>query len=150
MSPKKLAVLLLSTLLVIGSVVAGGCLQNDVSTPPGQETPTQIIENITPEEAFTLIQDNQGNPNFVILDVRTPQEFADGYVANATNIDFYSATFEDELDALDKEKTYLIYCKSGGRSSQALGIMDELGFQEVYNLSGGISAWQDAGLPTVE
>jgi len=145
MSPKKLTVLLLSILLVIGAVLAGGCLQNGVGTPPAQ-----IIENITPEEAFTLIQDNQGNPSFVILDVRTPQEFADGYVANAINIDFRSATFRDELDALDKEKTYLIYCRSGNRSGQALGIMDELGFLEVYNLSGGISAWQDAGLPTVE
>ena len=145
MSPKKLTVLLLSILLVIGAVLAGGCLQNGVGTPP-----TQIIENITPEEAFTLIQDNQDNPSFVILDVRTLAEYDQGYVANAINIDFYSATFRDELDALDKEKTYLIYCRSGNRSGQALGIMDELGFKEVYNLSGGISAWQDAGLPTVE
>ena len=141
---------MLSTLLVIGAVVAGGCLQNEVSTPPAQETPTQIIENITPQEAFTLIQDNKDNPSFVILDVRTLQEFADGYVEGAINIDFSSATFGDELDALDKEKTYLIYCRSGNRSGQALGMMEELGFQEVYNLSGGISAWQDAGLPTVE
>ena len=140
---KRLLPLLLVS-LIIGVILTGGCI--------GQvnEAPTQIIENITPPEAFTLIQDNQNNPDFVIIDVRTPEEFADGHIENAINLDYYSETFQDELNKLDKNKTYLIYCRSGKRSSNALNIMQELNFREVYNMSGGILEWQAEGLPTVK
>ncbi len=130
--------LVLSLSLVVGVVSTGGCVQ------------TQITQNITPQEAFTLLQNNQDNPDFVIIDVRTPQEFTDGYVENAINIDFYSKTFRDEINNLEKDKTYLIYCQSGGRSGKALNIMAELGFQEVYDVAGGMIAWKAAGLPTVK
>lgn len=135
-------ILVLSVLLVIGVVLAGGCTSK-------QETPTQIIENTAPEEAFALIQENQDNPDFVIIDVRTPQEFAGGHIENAIVIDYNSDTFRDDLDKLDKDKIYLVYCVWGGRSGAALAIMEGLGFLEAYNLSGGILAWQDAGLPIV-
>ena len=108
MGPKSLTALVLSVSLVIGAVGAGGCVGGEIATP-GQEAPTQIIENVTPQEAFTLIQDNRDNPDFVIIDVRTPGEFAGGYIEGAINIDFYSETFRDELNRLDKNKTYLIY-----------------------------------------
>ncbi len=133
---------ILSISLVIGVVLVGGCT-------PKQETSTQIIEDVTPEEALALMQDNQNNPNFAIIDVRTPEEFAAGYIEDAILIDFYSATFRDELDNLDKNKEYLIYCHSGGRSGNTLDIVKELGFQEVYNMLGGINAWQEEGLPVV-
>lgn len=139
--------LVLSVSLVIGVVVMSGCLGRGITKP---ETPTQIIEDITPQEAFTLIQENQNNPDFVVIDVRTPQEFTDGYIENAINIDFYSETFRDELNKLDKGKTYLIYCRSGGRSGNALNIMTELRFKEVYNMLGGILAWNAEELPTVK
>jgi len=113
---------------------------------PTQQTPTQIIEDITPQEAFTLIKENQDNPDFVIIDVRTPEEFADGYIENAINTDFRSESFRDELNKLDKNKTYLIYCRSGVRSGNALDIMAELNFREVYNVLGGITAWKAEGL----
>ncbi|MFC1938238.1 rhodanese-like domain-containing protein [Chloroflexota bacterium] len=126
---------LLIALLVTGVILAGGCAE--VATPE-QGAPAQIIENITPREAFTLIQDNEDNPDFAIIDVRTPEEFAEGHVEDAIIIDFYSESFRRELDTLDKNKTYLIYCQSGNRSGKALKIMVELGFKEVYNMSGGI------------
>ena len=129
--------------LVIGAVLTGGCVSTE-TVPPNQET--QIIENITPKEAFTLIQDNQNNPDFVILDVRTPEEFADGRIENAINLDYYSDTFQEELNKLDKNKTYLIYCRSGRRSSNALNTMKELKFREAYNMLGGIIEWQAEGL----
>ncbi len=132
-------------MLVIGVVVTGGCAGGETA-PPNQETPAQIIENITPQEAFTLIQDNQNNPDFAILDVRTPEEFTQGYIGNAINLDYYSETFRDELNKLDKNKTYLIYCRSGNRSGKALDIMEELNFREVYNMSGGIVEWEAEGL----
>ncbi len=140
MSLKNFIVLALSVSLVIGATLTGGCVLDE----------TAIIEDITPQEAFTLIQNNQNNPDFVIIDVRTPEEFADGHIENASNIDFYSETFRDELDNLDKSKTYLIYCRSGNRSGSALDIMAELSFEEVYNMLGGILNWEAEGLPTVK
>ncbi len=147
MTLKKVMIAVLSVLLVTGAVLIGGCAGNQ--TAPS-ETASQIIENVTPLEALNLIQENQNNPDFVILDVRTAEEVADGYIENAINIDFYSETFRDEVDRLDKNRTYLIYCRSGGRSGNALDIMAELNFREVYNISGGILDWEAEGLPTVK
>ena len=143
-SLKKLMALLLSALLVIGVAWMGGCAGGEI------ETPTQIIENVTPQEAFALIQGNQNNPDFVILDVRTPQEFAEENIENAINIDYYSETFRDELNQLDKNKTYLVYCRSGRRSGNALDIMAELNFREAYNMLDGINGWKAEGLPTTK
>jgi len=140
MSPKNFMVLALSVLLVIGVALTGGCVLDE----------TAVIEDITPQEASTLIQNNQISPDFVVIDVRTPREFAGEHIENATNIDFYSETFRGELDTLDKNKTYLVYCKVGGRSGKALDIMAELNFKEAYNLSGGINQWKAEGLPTVK
>lgn len=147
MSLKNFMVLALSASLVIGVALTGGCVRDETVTP---ETPTQIIEDITPQEAFTVIQNNQNNPDFVIIDVRTPQEFADGHIENVINIDFYSETFRDELNILDKDKTYLIYCRSGNRSGRTMPIMAELNFREVYNMLGGINQWKTEGLPTTK
>ncbi len=140
MNLKNLVALVLPVALVIGVALTGGCAGSGTAT----------IEDVTPQEAFALIQENQHNPEFEIIDVRTAGEFADGHIENAGNIDFYSATFREELDNLDKNQTYLIYCRSGGRSGSALDIMAELGFSEVYNLSGGIIAWNAEELPTVK
>ena len=135
---------LLLVALVIGIILTGGCAE--IATPE-QKASTRIIENITPQEAFTLIQNNKNNPDFVIIDVRTPEEFAEGHIENVVNIDFYAETFTGELDNLDKDKTYLVYCRSGRRSGNALNIMEELSFGEVYNMSGGIIEWKAEGLP---
>ena len=140
MSLKNLMVLALSVSLVIGVTLTGGCVRDETAT----------IEDITPQEAFTLIQNNQNNPDFVIIDVRTPGEFAEEHIENATNIDFYSEAFRDMLNTLDKNKTYLIYCRSGARSGSALDIMAELNFREVYNILGGINQWKAEGFPTVK
>ena len=147
MGLKNLMLLVLLVSLVIGVVLTGGCAGSETVTP---ETSTQIIEDVTPQEAFTLTQGNKDNPDFIIIDVRTPEEFADGYIENAINIDYYSETFRDELNRLDKSQTYLIYCRSGNRSGKALNIMAELNFREVYNMLGGIVAWEAEGLPTTK
>ncbi len=105
------------------------------------------FKNITPKEALSLIEANRGNKEFVILDVRTPEEVSQGYIDGAINIDFYSKTFRRDLNSLDKDKVYLIYCRSGRRSGRTLKIMEELGFKEVYNMVGGIKAWVKEGLP---
>ena len=161
-SLKNLIMLVLSVSLVIGVVFAGGCVGKETEAPPqptpppineieppAQETPTQIIEDITPQEAFNLIQENQDNPDFVIIDVRTPEEFAEEHIEDAINIDYRSETFQDELSQLDKNKTYLIYCRTGGRSGNALDMMAELDFSEVYNMLDGINQWKAEELPIV-
>ncbi|MEP7146607.1 MAG: rhodanese-like domain-containing protein [bacterium] len=85
-----------------------------------------------------------GNSYF-ILDVRTPEEFITGHLKGAENINFYEEEFEEKISSLDKRKKYLVYCRSGGRSRQAMFLMRDLGFEEVCNLSGGILSWGEHG-----
>jgi len=81
----------------------------------------------------------------VLLDVRTPAEFASGHISGATNIDFESGNFENEIATLDKSKSYAVYCRSGNRSGQATALMAKDGFKSIFNLDGGIINWQSAG-----
>lgn len=149
MNLKKLMILVFLGALISGVALTGVYIKTKTNTAKS-ETQTQIIENITPEETYILIQGNKDNPNFVILDVRTPEEFLGEHIENAVNLDYYSDTFRNDLDKLDKNKTYLIYCRSGSRSENALNIMKELDFREVYNMSGGIIKWNSEGLPTTK
>lgn len=141
MNMKIFTMLGLSLLLIIGVILTVGC---------AAEAPTLIIEDVTAQEAFTLIQDNLDSPDFIIVDVRTPEEYAEGHVEKAINIDFRSENFRDEIDKLNKDKTYLIYCHSGRRSADALDIMKELDFTRIYHMNGGILEWLDEELPTVK
>ena len=85
----------------------------------------------------------------VTVDVRTPGEFMTGHIQGAQNIDFESGNFENEISTLDKEATYAVYCRSGNRSGQAVAIMHDAGFHNVYNLNGGIIDWTNAGMMLV-
>jgi len=100
---------------------------------------------ITPSEAAGLIETNLGNPAFVLLDVRTPEEFASGHIAGAVNLDYKSPDFQQDLEKLDKSLIYLVYCRSAVRSGRAVAIMKELGFTNVYDMAGGILQWQEEG-----
>jgi rhodanese-related sulfurtransferase len=86
----------------------------------------------------------------VTLDVRTPAEFAEGHIEGARLIDFQSGNFESEIAGLDKEATYAVYCRSGNRSGQAVAIMHDAGFHNVYNLDGGVIDWANEGLTLVQ
>ncbi len=134
---KKLETLVLSGILMIGAALLGGCAE--------RVTAVQAIKDISVKEAYDLMGKNKDNQSFIIIDVRTPQEFANEYIENAVNIDYYSEEFQNELNKLDKKKTYLIYCRSGNRSEKALSIMKELAFREVYNMLGGIIQWKAEG-----
>jgi rhodanese-related sulfurtransferase len=93
-----------------------------------QEEWTEQLENST--KAF-------------LLDVRTPEEVEDGYIPNATNIDIHLGQgFLDEIEKLDKSKTYFVYCRSGARSGQACAIMNSVGFENAHNLLGGFMNWE--------
>lgn len=134
--------------MLAGSVVGCGGIDG-LESANSAEQRTRVLEDVTPAEANTLILVNRDNPDFILLDVRTLLEYLTGHIQGAVNLDFYSASFRDELDSRDKDLAYLIYCRSGNRSGQALIIMEELGFMEVYNLSGGIVQWQEEGFPIV-
>jgi rhodanese-related sulfurtransferase len=109
-----------------------------------------IIKTLEPKPAFEFIKKNRRNTNFVVLDIRTPQEFQDGHIEGAINIDYRSATFNADLDRLDKAKTYFVYCRIGRRSAEAIGIMIQKGFTNIYRTPGDIIAWTAAGLPLVK
>jgi len=85
----------------------------------------------------------------VVLDVRTPAEFNSGHIINAINIDVYNDYFDSDISALDKSKSYAVYCRSGKRSVDASNEMDQIGISSTYNLNGGIIEWVDSGRETV-
>lgn len=115
---------------------------SDVNDPAESE-----IRVVSPADAAATIE---GAPEgLVILDVRTPEEFGEGHIADAALLDFYRDDFADELAKLDRDVPYVLYCRSGNRSGQARAMMETLGFESVDDVDGGILNWQAEGLPTV-
>ena len=108
------------------------------------------IEYLSARQAKVVIDKNSDNPQFVVLDVRTPKEFTQGHIAGAVLLDFYSPEFANGLKRLDRSKTYLIYCRSGNRSGKTLKLIDGMGFQKVYHLKHGIIDWRNKKLPLVK
>lgn len=98
-------------------------------------------EGRTDIDVATAKQMIADDPSIVILDVRTPRETASGTLPNAIQLDYQASNFENEIAKLDKSKTYLVYCKSGGRSSSACNKMTAAGFSNVINMKGGYSSW---------
>ncbi len=135
----------MALLVAVVSVLSGCTLE-------GQLTPSDTLQvlDVTSQEAFDLIQKNHGNPDFIILDVRTSSEFQDRHIEGALNIDVNLPSFSEELEQLDRNGTYLVYCRSGNRSRTALAIMEDLGFTRIYHLANGITEWVDAGLPVAQ
>ena len=87
--------------------------------------------------------------NYVILDVRSPSEFAAGHVPGATNINVNASDFEQRVGALPKDQPCLVHCAAGARSARAVGKMSKLGFKELYDFSGGWNEWKKAGKSSV-
>lgn len=105
-----------------------------------------VATNVDAAGAATLISER---PEAIVLDVRTPGEFADGHIKGAINVDYRSDSFRTELAKLDRDATYIVHCRSGGRSGSAVPILSELGFNSIIHLDGGILGWEKAGLETV-
>jgi len=124
---KKVFALIASVLLLAGCSSSTGAIDLGVS-----EFSTKVAE-----------------AGVITLDVRTPIEFAEGHIEGARLIDFQSGNFENEIAALDKNATYAVYCRSGNRSGQAVKVMQDAGFANVFNMNGGVIDWANAGLPLV-
>jgi len=136
-------------IIVIGVIVLAGATfyfsgnKSNSSATLGAETENKI-SHMTPTDFQKAI--NSGE--YTLIDIRTEEEYASGHISGAAQIDFYQTQeFSAYLDSLDKSKEYLIYCRSGNRSGQALNIMQDKGFSDASDLAGGISAWIGAGLP---
>jgi rhodanese-related sulfurtransferase len=117
-----------------------------------------IVKQLPPLEFRDLIKRLSG-PQYgetssdrrclVILDVRTLQEYRSGHLNGSINLDFRSASFADELEVLDRDNAYLVYCRTGVRSGRAATLMKSLGFREIYDLAGGIAGWKREGFEIV-
>ena len=102
--------------------------------------------NVQPDKVYHLLS-NSNNNNSVLLDVRTKEEVIEKKINNSMNIDFYSDSFKDSILRLDKSKTYYVYCRSGRRSLNTVEFMRKNGFNESYNVDGGIIKWTDSKIP---
>ena len=128
----------------ISFLIATGSIFFNTSALASNDT---LYANITPSQANDTIIAYGNNPWFVILDVRTPSEYATTHLMEGVNLDFYSATFAATLATFNKSKVYLLHCASGGRSGQVFTMMQNMNFRRVYNMSGGMNAWTSAGFP---
>ena len=124
--------------------------QNNSNKTSGAESALSIRKDISVQQAYEKIMNDTENPNLVIIDVRTPQEYEQVRLQNSILINYRDPNFKIEISKLDKNKTYIVHCRSGKRSGKACEIMQEMGFKEVYNVAGGILQWQEADLPVVK
>ncbi len=144
---KWLSVLPVSAILFSISMFyscSGSAQQTQAATPSvtpeavQKQAPAAAFQNV---DAATLQKMTQENPGLVVLDVRTAQEVAGGIIPGAVHIDISKPDFIEKINQLDKSKSYVVYCRSGRRSVSACNMMANEGFQQLYNLQGGILSW---------
>lgn len=132
-----------------GEHAGSGSAGTPAAAPPSaQATPTAAATGIKHVDAAGASKALADNKQLLVLDVRSPAEFAEGHIAGAKNLDFNGGKFAEELGALDRNQPYLVHCAAGGRSTRSLEIFKQLGFKSVIHLDGGINAWNAAGQPT--
>lgn len=100
------------------------------------------VKNISATEAQALLSSEE----VIVLDIRTPEEFAEGHIPGAINIDYYAEDFAEQVVSLDSSKTYLVHCRSGGRSGRSMSVFKEHNFSHVLHLNKGFKQWQSQGL----
>jgi phage shock protein E len=126
----------MKNLLLIFLVIVTGC-----SPAEKKETAETASGETTLLDVKKFNEMLSSDKNAVLLDVRTPKEVAEGMIPGAIVIDFTAPDFAEKISGLDKDKTYFVYCKAGGRSSRAIDQMKAAGFGKLYNLEGGYDAW---------
>ena len=139
MNTKRSSILLIVMLWI--SLVSCGQKQNEKSSDQDSAS------TITQISAAAL---NKADKDIVLIDVRTPQEYAAGHLENSVNIDFRSRNFKELIGKLDKNQEVYVYCKIGGRSASAAKTMEDMGFKKIYDLKGGILQWEKEGFKQVK
>ncbi len=132
----------MSAVFLLNIVLIAGCRQ------PTTQTVSVPVPKITVSDAAKLISENVGNQDFIILDVRAPDEYTARHIAGAIDINYESANFKNDVYKLDRNKQYLVYCQTGVNSATAAQIMAGLGFKDVQDITGGYAAWVQAGFMT--
>lgn len=130
-------------LIFLSIAMLFSCKENKLAVQKTQTLQKGVIEKIVAGDFKSKIEFDRVQ----LIDVRTPEEYKEGYIAYAKNVNFYDTDFLTRLEKLDKNKPVYLYCKSGGRSGQASARLLDAGFSLVYDLKGGFSGWKSAGLP---
>jgi phage shock protein E len=133
----RTTIAVLSTLALLLAACSAGA-----TSEASEDTSAGLLD---PREAVGLLTDR---PELVVIDVRTADEFASGHLEDAQLLDAQGAAFRSELEALDRDQPYLVYCRSGNRSAQAIAVMEALGFVEVFD-AGGLAELAAAGARVV-
>jgi rhodanese-related sulfurtransferase len=152
---RRFTLALVASLALTASVGLVGCSSTSAADPgaaaiaaasadsevPAPEAPVRVGN-----EAFLAVIES---PSSILIDVRTPQEFADGHIETAVNYDVQGPDFAKQIAALDPAKTYAVYCHSGNRSQTAVAEMQKAGITHIYELEKGIQGWVDEAYPVV-
>ncbi|MCB0537569.1 MAG: rhodanese-like domain-containing protein [Bacteroidetes bacterium] len=135
---KKLGFIALLFLVFVSCKTQNNKVENkEVKTEVVTE---EVISKVVSQDEFKQLMSSL--PNYQLIDVRTPEEIAEGKIDGALEMNFYDSNFKEQLAQLDKEKPVLVYCRSGNRSGKAAKLMNEMGFKQVYDLIGGYSEWK--------
>lgn len=121
-------------LLITSSLISISCNNKAQSSDATTEANIPFVQNISVKDIPAI---KKAKPDVKFLDVRTSEEIAGGMISGALKIDYKSKYFKDGLEKLDKSQSYIVYCKSGGRSAKSADIMQQMGFKSIYNLEGG-------------
>lgn len=152
-SSKKQFYIILTISILAGALIIGSSIcalsPSCPFTGANVKTKSESVTDINAYEAKLLIEENRDNPEFVILDIRTPAEYGEGHIEGAVNLDFYEQSFKDDLGKLDKNKTYLLHCRSGSRSGNTVPVLKNLGFTDIQHLNKGFDEWSSVGYETV-
>lgn len=133
------AVALVAAATLLAGCSAGG--EASVSAGPTATAAPAAGSSLSPADFAAAAK----RPDTVLLDVRTPAEFAQGHLPGAVNIDVESPDFLQAISGLDQNQAYAVYCRSANRSKVAMNAMQQAGFTQLYDLAGGINAWKSAG-----
>ncbi len=124
-------------ILLLSCVVAACNVQSNESV--------STVAHVTPNEAQAQLEKDS---DIVVLDIRTPEEFAAGHIPGAINIDYHAPDYAAKIKTLDTSKTYLMHCAGGGRSGRSLALFAEVGLDKLLHLEAGYRGWDEANLPT--
>jgi len=133
---------LLLAALSVSALVSSACSEK----PKLEESNDNVNTAVNHVDAIAASQLLSSKTDLVVLDVRTPEEYAAGHIpGKVVNVDFKADDFKTRVADLDRDTPYLVHCQGGGRSTSSLAVLEELGFKNLYHLDGGLSAWQEAG-----
>lgn len=124
-------------------------VEPDPVDPDPVEPGETIYKMIETDEAQKMIEENKGNENFVVLDVRTKAEYNESHIDGVIHHDYYAKDHADFLKTLDKNKTYLLYCRTQVRSGATAEMMKDMGFKKIYWMNGGMTKWLRENRPSV-